>query len=413
MSNGVKLLLVKPFLVKRYHDALKAITGKEIDLDAFSIDASGYSPEIGEILGPNYLNTDGGRHYILISNDQMECGIIHQHFSTTEDVLKRFFKGNKEALTALTAYDAVYGLMKDGVDYRKANPDVDSLLIARDVLFTVKTPSDIAGKVIQLQNMFDKFLESDMWQDDAHINHMLDIVKVTGDVRRSSMSPKNLTYKCQNFHTDYFGGVYVFGDTIVHLDPNFRSHWISHKNNFDGLKTIPMNVDIRQGSAKPVMQFLIDHKMISTSLKVEIKFITDEKQKHIERVMEYLVLKAFSDENPDVDLTVVSAKQIQDFLHKHKSALTSEYTSLAALMVARRNKVGGQIQLDAQHFMHFLDAENTENKAMVEHLMAHYRKSDFIYAFKHNKDVFTSYFNACAPNMQAFILHTLKEQKLI
>jgi len=84
-------------LIARYNRALKSLTGKTTALDAFHIDISGYSPEIGDELNdPQYLNHSGvNRQFILLTTDQQTAPLLNAKFSTARGILRQFISQNE------------------------------------------------------------------------------------------------------------------------------------------------------------------------------------------------------------------------------------------------------------------------------------------------------------------------------
>ncbi len=75
-----------------------------------------------------------------------------------------------------------------------------------------------------MRNLVDR-LQSvpDAWRDDAMLNRMVELAKLTGDIRQNDLVPDRLVFRHDAFWANHFGGVYVFLDdkaTTVICDPS-------------------------------------------------------------------------------------------------------------------------------------------------------------------------------------------------
>lgn len=88
-----------PSMVARYNRALEHLTGKRTALEAFHVDISGFSPEIGDELDDiHYLNPHGcNRQFILLSIEQKTAPLLNARFSTSRSILKRFIEDNEDS----------------------------------------------------------------------------------------------------------------------------------------------------------------------------------------------------------------------------------------------------------------------------------------------------------------------------
>ena len=82
---------------------------------------------------------------------------------------------------------------------------------------------DVLGKASELGRLVDRLKqEPDAWRDDAMLNRMVELAKVTGDIRENALVPDQVIFRHNAFWTSHFGGLYVFVDpdmTTVISDP--------------------------------------------------------------------------------------------------------------------------------------------------------------------------------------------------
>ena len=201
-----------PALVERYNRAMQALCGRQTKLTDFHIDLSGFSPEIGDELGDMaYLNPNGcNRSFILLTTSQKTAPLLNMVFSTSRAILQDYIEANEAQLFALTARDAVIGMLQSGV-YEMSS--ADKLLEVRQITVDADTTGGHVAAAGQLRGLIDRFrTESDGWRDDVLIAGMIELARKTGDVTRVPISLTPKTTPQSTFWTSLFGGIYLFRD---------------------------------------------------------------------------------------------------------------------------------------------------------------------------------------------------------
>ena len=209
---GGLLQVTQPHLVERYNAALKQFGLSATELGAFSIDATGYSPEIADAFGDEYYLDPHGinRRFIILSPEQGTLPVVNINFSSTTDLVHEFFQQNEEALRVLTLKDVVYGEI-DNSTYRI--DDLDDILSIKRVDFVVKTAGNLLDKARSLEALLDNFHnDADGWKDDALLNEMLELSRDVGDPRNNAIIPGHTKFEQKSFWTRHFDGIYVFHD---------------------------------------------------------------------------------------------------------------------------------------------------------------------------------------------------------
>lgn len=199
-----------PILIDRYNRALDSLIGKTTKLDAFHIDISGFSPEIGDELGDDlYLNHNGvNRQFIMLTTDQQTAPLLNAKFSTSRGILRQFMRKNQAQLFALTAQDAVAGDLVNSV-YDAGT--AARLFDLRKITIEADTTSGTVRTAKKLGRMIDEFkARDDAWFDDVLIAKMIGLAKETGDVTRNPVTLNEMSFDQTNFWTAHFGGLYVF-----------------------------------------------------------------------------------------------------------------------------------------------------------------------------------------------------------
>ncbi|MGL4405110.1 MAG: DUF6638 family protein, partial [Notoacmeibacter sp.] len=182
---GRLLEISEPHLIARYNTALKALGFQPVKLEKFSIDQTGFSPEVAKVLNDEmYLDPLGvNRRFIIVSPAQEELPVVHTAFSNTAQLMHEFFAGNRRAINALTIRDVIFGDIEDSVAEVKS---IEDLLSIEDVHFKMQAGDGLLDKAAELRNLADRLTgEPDFWRDEAALNRMVDLAKATGDIREN------------------------------------------------------------------------------------------------------------------------------------------------------------------------------------------------------------------------------------
>jgi len=97
---GAMLEIGDPHMIERYNVALEGFGLSKTNLEKFTIDATGFSPEVAkELDDEDYLNPNGiNRRFIILSPEQETLPIVYAHFSSTYDLMMALFRKNTESL---------------------------------------------------------------------------------------------------------------------------------------------------------------------------------------------------------------------------------------------------------------------------------------------------------------------------
>ena len=220
---GRLLPVEEKHLIERYNKALKAFGLKPTKRNSFEIDRTGFSPQIAEELDdPFYLDpNEVNRRFIILTPSQIDLPVVHTAFSNTSQLIYEFMSRNSRAIDALTIKDVIYGEIEDSVSKVE---DIEDLLSIHQVEFRVLSAEDVLGKASELGRLIDRLKqEPDAWRDNQMLERMVELAKVTGDIRENALVPDQVIFRHNAFWTSHFGGLYVFIDadvTTVISDPS-------------------------------------------------------------------------------------------------------------------------------------------------------------------------------------------------
>lgn len=398
---GRLLEISEPHLIGRYNTALKAFGFKAVKLDKFSIDQTGFSPQVADALeDEHYLDPMGvNRRFIIVSPAQEELPVVHTAFSNTAQLMHEFFAGNRRAINALTIRDVVFGDIEDSVAEVRS---IEDLLSIEDVQFKMQAGDGLLEKAAELRNLADRLTsDPDFWRDDAMLNHMVDLAKATGDIRENPLVPEKVVFRHDAYWTSHFGGLYVFLDeklSTVICDPSapgFR-------------KSRPWQVSyIDKADHVRVFEFL------ANSGRMELprdSWVTQSK--YFEHRADMAVRAVIAQEAPQTDFTKIDGVWLQAWMNRNSKAI--EVDGAYPFLVAARRLMAQTGRLSVkdiplEFLFHCVRARPDHVDAwLTNRLICDYVPTDFVSKYVFNKQGFYEYYEAQTDNYRSHIVDTLK-----
>jgi len=398
---GRLLPVEEPHLIERYNKALAAFGLPATKLTSFEIDRSGFSPQIAEELGdyqyldPNEIN----RRFIILTPSQQELPVVHTAFSNTSQLLFEFFEKNARTIDALTIKDVIYGEIDDSVSKVE---DIEDMLSINQVEFRVLSAEDVLGKASELGRLVDRLKqEPETWRDDALLNRMVELAKVTGDIRENALVPDQVIFRHNAYWTSHFGGLYVFVDsdmTTVISDPSapgFR-------------RSRPWQVSyLSIRDADRVFRFLASTGRIELPRASWL-----ETSGYLEHRAEMVIRSLIRDSDPNRDLRQLDKVWLQTWIHSNAALIASEGTFPFLNAVKREIAQYGQLKLEEIFPLHrFLVVRAKPDHPdawLVNRLISDFVPSDFISRYIFNKQGFYQDYQGWPEVWRAHVVDTLK-----
>lgn len=398
---GRLLPVEEPHLIARYNKALTAFGNKPTKLKSFEIDRTGFSPQIAEELGddhyldPNQVN----RRFIILTPAQVDLPVVHTAFSNTSQLMFEFLSENARSIDALTIKDVIYGEIEDSVSEVK---DVEDLLSISQVEFRVLSAEDVVGKAGELAKLADKLRqEPDAWRDNAMLERMVELAKVTGDIRENALVPDQVIFRHNAFWTSHFGGLYVFIDdkvTTVIGDPAAPGFKRSR----------PWQVSYLDiNDADRVFRFL------AASGRIELPRASwIETSGILEHRAEMAVRAVIHAVDPNRGLDKIDKVWLQTFIHRNAELFTREGTFPFLNAAKREIAQTGQMQLDdvlpSRRFLVTRARPQHEDAWLTNALISEFTPDDFVTRYVFNKPAFYKDYEAFDPLWKAHVVETLK-----
>lgn len=381
------LMTIKGHLANRYKNALQELTGHTSNLTEFRIDAMGFSPEIAAEIGdPLYLNPHSvNRKYILVTLEQAKLPVLDESFSSTQDMLKDFISRNREALFVLTSHDAVCGELNDNT-YKVTS--LEDILSIKQIDFSVHTPSGFLEKTVRLKEMISQF-ENDkfMWMDNSVIQEMMELSKETGDIRNVNTIPDKLSFGKKNFYTNHFGGLYVFGNTVIHVEPEFKT-------------TANVNL-ISLNDKKKVITFLYENNMVMEASYADPEIV----MKRINQAMEFIVFHTISEHMPNENISAYNLAQLKKAIYDYHDKMPAIFKEMERIVKKIRMDEEFAITFDVAPYV--LPVVEGPNKSVILHLLSHYCDMDYIGNYIYNRPLFYKRYETWPDNRKDYVINVI------
>ena len=397
---GRLLDISEPHLIARYNKALEGFGLRPTALTAFSIDMTGFSPEIAEELGdrdyldPNRVN----RRFIIMTPEQAELPVVHTSFSNTAALMHEFFDANSRAINAVTIKDALYGEIEDSVSIVD---DIDDLLSINEVRFRVLSAEDMLGKAAELRGLVDRLKKvPTAWADDEMLNRMVELAKLTGDIRQNALVPDQLVLRHEAFWANHFCGVYVFLDdktTTVICDPSVPGFRRSRPWQ---VSYIAINDHAR------IYDFLASTKRLQLP---QASWVEDSGlyQHRADMVVRGLI----NESDPTADLANADRIWLQTWMHRNAAAVARDgaYPFLQEMIrtVAATGTIKMQDVAPANRFMLVRAAPTHPDQWLVNRLISQLVPRDFISRFVFDKQGFYDAYERYSESFKAYVVATL------
>ncbi|CAN7535901.1 hypothetical protein LJR030_005486 [Rhizobium sp. LjRoot30] len=397
---GRLLDIAEPHLIARYNKALAGFGLKPTALPQFSIDMTGFSPEIAEELGdqdyldPNKVN----RRFVVLTPDQENLPVVHTSFSNTAGLMHEFFDANRRAINAVTIKDALYGEIEDSVSVVES---IEDLLSINDVTFRVLSAEDVLGKAAELRQLIDRLKsEADAWRDDDMLNRMVELVQMTGDIRQNALVPDQLVFRHEAFWANHFGGVYIFLDgkaTTVICDPSapgFR-------------RSRPWQVSyISSSDPERIFEFLTRTNRIELPRAswVEGSGLFAHRA---EMILRNLIRQA----DPNADLDKADAIWIQTWLHRNADLVARDGTYPFLMEMIRNVSVTGEIRMKdvpaERRFLLVRALPDHPDQWLTNRLVSQLVPADFVSRFVFDKQGFYAAYENYSEAFRNHVVSTL------
>lgn len=397
---GRLLEIAEPHLIERYNKALEGFGLRKTALNAFDIDMTGFSPQIADELGdkdyldPNRVN----RRFIIMTPEQENLPVVHTSFSNTAGLMHEFFAANARAINAITIKDALYGEIEDSVSMVES---LEDLLSINEVRFRVLSAENVLDKAAELRQLVDRLQsEEEAWRDDAMLNRMVELAKLTGDIRQNTLVPDQLVFRHDAFWANHFGGVYIFLDgrnTTVICDanaPGFR-------------RSRPWQVSyISINDHQRVYDFL------AQTGRIELPRASWVEASGLFKHRSDMILRQLVNEaEPDAGTLMADTVWMQTWLHRNSAIITRDGAYPFLQDALRKIAATGSIRMEdvkpEWRFMLVRARAEHADQWLVNRLIAQMVPADFVSRFIFDKQGFYASYERYSEKFREYVVSTL------
>ena len=382
----------QPHLVERYNHALEALGIAKTKRTSFSVDATGFSPEIADDLNDvQYLDPLGvNRRFIIVVPEQAQQPVVNINFSSTIDFMRRFYKHNAEAIKILTLKDVIYGEIENST--YQVN-DIDDVLAIKRVRFRIHTHNQLLEKANRLTKLVNQFKdEEDSWKDNALLNSILGLARECGDTRHNQIAPRKLSFAANSFWTRHFGGIYVFHEDdseAVVIGSVTQKKLGNGKRKQD--RYIPLN------NYRKVPDYLTETDRIEP---LNLKWLDGSGL--LDLRFDLYVRDQIAQQEPERHIASMTEIEVKNWVHENLSVLQgqSSFEMLSGLRNAALHRTDGQgLNLSAQmQLMASRANPDHPDYLLVNRFLSEYVPFDFLVRFIVNKHAFYQDYESWADN---------------
>jgi hypothetical protein len=398
---GRLLPVEEKHLIERYNKALKAFGLKPTKRNSFEIDRTGFSPQIAEELDdPFYLDpNEVNRRFIILTPSQIDLPVVHTAFSNTSQLIYEFMSRNSRAIDALTIKDVIYGEIEDSVSKVE---DIEDLLSIHQVEFRVLSAEDVLGKASELGRLIDRLKqEPDAWRDNQMLERMVELAKVTGDIRENALVPDQVIFRHNAFWTSHFGGLYVFIDadvTTVISDPSapgFR-------------RSRPWQVSyLSIHDADKVFRFL------ASTARIELPRASwIETSGYLEHRAEMAIRALISQAEPTREIGNADKVWLQTWIHSNADIINRDGTFPFLNAAKREISQLGQLRIEnvepPHRFLVVRAKPDHPDAWLINRLISDFVPFDFVSRYVFNKQGFYKDYEGYGEAQRAAVVDTLK-----
>jgi hypothetical protein len=305
----------------RYNACLEDIGLARTELERFSIDGSGWSPEISyEKNDPGYLGqSETNRVAIVISPDQKGKPLYQPMFSFERDMLDRYFEANLEQVADITTDAALWIEFDQGLSQFRS--PLDLLLIDR---FDVRTHliGGVSGEADQQRALCQRFLSNgEAWFSELLREQIIESARKCGDLRQRRVGITDMVFSdTRHFHCRALGGVFVFRGL------KNRENLLITEDPEAAREEPPQGTELLSIMNPAWLKTLRDEGIVQTDLKV-FKQRPDE----LAYLQECLLADAVSKVDPEAPLEKMTAARKKTLVHRHRREMPAEYFELERL----------------------------------------------------------------------------------
>ena len=204
-----KVVLLSGSLVERYNRALDSLGIERTNLESFTIDSYGWSPDIAEEKeNQSYLSHGNNIPYgIIITFEQATCSVLNSYHTFDKKILSEVYTKHEERIKSMTMWTSIIVTMQTEVQSIESPFD---FLKWRDMVVTCSVPYFIQKAKQEQDKLVAKLDQDDNFLDESLFEQLLVLGKEYGDLRDKDFSFEEMICHVGDiFYTEAFGGIFT------------------------------------------------------------------------------------------------------------------------------------------------------------------------------------------------------------
>ena len=304
-------------LITRYNEALRSLGLPETKLSSFHIDALGWSPEIAAEHGnPHYLSHGEANPLgILLSPDQRNLALYRSATSFDAEMLRRYFEQNLSYIADLTQDACITLDFDQGLSSYHSPQD---LLLLRSVTLR-SSAGETSLAAAEQAELVNRFVSSPLGWFDADLRtQIIESAAEHGDLRSRKL-PQALHFEISgSFHVAAFDGVFV-------LRTPSGNHYLILENATHLTKStdaVLLALDDPE---------LLEQLMGEDLIALDLRWYAQNPDV-LKALLIYLQVDLLTQNEPDIDISALSAAQFRQRVRGLSSELPQVHTELEQLI---------------------------------------------------------------------------------
>lgn len=396
-----ELIPVSGKLVLRYNKCLETLGLTATKLTKFSIDGTGWSPEIAdEKKEISYLsNGEANQHAILISPLQKGKPIYVPFHTFDREMMKEIFKVHGAKISDITRDSAICVDFDQGIDAFLEPLDV---LKYKEITISFRLINKLDKVQKEQLALVEKFnLGNNFIDEDLH-EQLLCSAKEHGDLRNRDLKLEEIQFKTDSFYTRAFGGVFVLRDFIKEIIVFEDEKWYK-----EAIKDTVYDVLIYHISQPELMEKLRDHLIIEVDLHKEVN--TDR----YERIKKSFFAQ-FIKENSHPIAEILEDKMLfKSYLNKVDVATLKRVNGvemyLERLERSNQYKVHEMVDIAMYNALHKPHSSLlTKHQDLIWQLLVNVSPLDVLFFYWYDKEQFYKTYESWDDSFQDWVIETIR-----
>ena len=209
LHGGGLILIDRKESIDRYRDCMMRLGLEPTRMDSFHIDGIGWSPEIADELGRDYLSHGiANPRGIVITVNQEDRPIFAPTHSFDRLLISRFFQANRQSIAELTVETGIALEIDQRRTWYRKLADIES--VRRIVI--VSHGGNLSEVALQQRELVSTFVsDTDAWMDHNLREEIIEGFEKHGKRYDRSLVIEDFTFTdFDDFYTTALGGVYIF-----------------------------------------------------------------------------------------------------------------------------------------------------------------------------------------------------------